>query len=164
MSALAPGTRVFASWLGGGFAPGAAVEVNPVTGLVKVRFDDGREAWVSAMNVRVAPAQTAERALYHLSRHPPRLACEAIAEAAAPLTDPEATEFGLLALTTFGDKCRPALPRLVDDPKATPQARGSALEILGAIGDPQLAQRIARATAASKPAVERARSWLRARP
>lgn len=112
----------------------------------------------------VAPSQTAERALYHLSRHPPRLACEAIAEAAAPLTDSEATEFGLLALTTFGDKCRPALARLVDDPRATPQARGSALEILGAIGDPQLAQRIARAKAASKPAVERARSWLRARP
>ncbi len=59
MSALAPGTRVLASWLGGGFAPGTAAEVNPVTGLVKVRFDDGREAWVSAMNVRVAPAQTA---------------------------------------------------------------------------------------------------------
>ena len=58
MSAVAPGTRVSASWLGGGFAPGTAVEVNPVTGLVKVRFDDGREAWVSAMNVRVAPAQT----------------------------------------------------------------------------------------------------------
>jgi hypothetical protein len=111
----------------------------------------------------VAPSQTAERARYHLSRHPPRLVCDAIAEAAAPLTDLEATEFGLLALTAFGDKCGPALQRLVDDPKASPQARGSALEILGAIGDPQLAQRIARAKGAWKPAVERARSWLRAR-
>lgn len=114
----------------------------------------------------VTPSQTAERALYHLSRHPPRLACDAIADAAAPLASYEATEFGLLALTVFGDKCRPALERLVDDPKTSPQARGSALEILGAIGDPQLAQRITRAAKAGafKPAIERARVWLRRRP
>ncbi len=59
MSGVTAGTRVHASWLGGGFAPGTAVEVNPASGLVKVRFDDGREAWVSQMNVRVSPAQTA---------------------------------------------------------------------------------------------------------
>ncbi|MDP3219395.1 MAG: hypothetical protein Q8S73_35170, partial [Deltaproteobacteria bacterium] len=48
-----------ASWLGGGFAPGTAVEINPAAQLVKVRFDDGREAWVSNMNVRLAPAAPA---------------------------------------------------------------------------------------------------------
>ncbi len=114
----------------------------------------------------VTPSAAAERTLYHLSRHPPRLACDAIAEAAAPLTSSEATEFGLLALTVFGDKCRPALERLVDALRTSPQARGSALEILGAIGDPQLARHIARAVkaGASSPAAERARVWLRRRP
>ena len=56
MSGMTAGSRVMASWLGGGFAPGIAVEVNPAAQLVKVRFDDGREAWVSNMNVRLAPA------------------------------------------------------------------------------------------------------------
>jgi hypothetical protein len=111
----------------------------------------------------VNPSATAERTLYHLSRHPPKLACDTIASAAAAVTSTEATEFGLLALTVFGDKCRPALTALADDPNATAQARGTALEILGAIGDPQLAQRIDRAARAGawKPAVDRARLWLR---
>ena len=58
MSGMAAGSRVMASWLGGGFAPGIAVEINPAAQLVKVRFDDGREAWVSNMNVRLAPSAT----------------------------------------------------------------------------------------------------------
>ena len=59
MSGIAAGSRVLASWLGGGFAPGEALEINPAAQLVKVRFDDGREAWVSNMNVRAAPPQGA---------------------------------------------------------------------------------------------------------
>lgn len=127
--------------------------------------DDPR--WVALVldldrRMLVTPSRTAERALYHLSRHAPRLACDTIAEAAAPLANYEATEFGLLALTAFGDRCRPALAKLADDPNATPQARGSALEILGAIGEPRLAQFIDRAarTGGWRPAIERARMWI----
>jgi hypothetical protein len=31
------------------------LEVNPVSGLLRVRFDDGRETWLSNMNARAAP-------------------------------------------------------------------------------------------------------------
>lgn len=110
------------------------------------------------------PSDAAERALYHLTRHPPTLVCDRLADSAAVLADPEATEHGLLAMTAFGDRCRPALHRLIDDPQTTPVARGTALEVLGAIGDPQLGRRIeAAARTASGPAIARARVWLRRR-
>jgi hypothetical protein len=59
MSGMSPGTRVLASFAGSGLAPATVVEANPVTGLLKIRFDDGREAWMSQMSVRAAPNQAA---------------------------------------------------------------------------------------------------------
>jgi hypothetical protein len=113
----------------------------------------------------VRPSDAAERALYRLSQHAPTQTCETVTTAARTITSFETLEFGLLALTTIGDACRPALARLAEDPRATAESRGVALEILGALRDPDLAARIGRASRSTvwKPGLERAKVWLRRR-
>lgn len=58
MSEFTPGARILASWLGGPWQPATVLETNPVSGLVRVRFDHGQEAWLSSVHTRAAPLQT----------------------------------------------------------------------------------------------------------
>lgn len=51
-AALAAGTRVMASPFGSALMPGTVVEVNPLAGLVRVRFDSGAEAWMGTASVQ----------------------------------------------------------------------------------------------------------------
>lgn len=106
-----------------------------------------------------APSLAAERALYRLSRNPPSDVCDTVA-AAAVRARPSAAEHGFLALTVVGDRCRSALARVIES-GASPEVRGAALEILGALGAPDLRQWIERATRGGvwKPAIERAKRW-----
>ena len=102
-------------------------------------------------------SDVAERALYRVSRHAPRGMCDAVAGAAVTAR-PEAAEHALLALTTHGDVCRDAIGRLADNARAPREIRGTALEIVAALGDPDLAERIDRARKAGvwEPAIQRA--------
>jgi hypothetical protein len=108
-----------------------------------------------------SPSETSERALYLLARHAPLGTCDAVVNA-AHAARPNVANYGLLALTTLGNQCRPALHRLFDSRVTPGEVRGAALEILGALDDPDLAALIARAEKQDvwEPAVDRARLWL----
>jgi hypothetical protein len=95
MSAFAPGARVQASWLGGGWQLATVLEANPVTGLVHARFDDGREAWLSSMNVRAAPQGTAPAAAASApsAAGAPNAAASSAPSAAVAPTMPAMAEF-----------------------------------------------------------------------
>ena len=136
---------------GGGHARGLGTRVLEA---FATRFPDDPR-WTVLLHDRDA----GEQALYRIARHAPRGTCEAVAAAASTV---EGAEHAFLALTVLGDTCRPALARRFEDRRAPSEVRGAALELLGALGDRELAARIARAERDRvwRPAIERARRWL----
>src|SRR5262249_52497557 len=88
------------------------------------------------------PSEVSERAIYRVPRHAPKGTCEAVV-GVARLANHEAAEQALLALTSHGDTCRDAIGRLADDTSTSREVRGAALELDAALGDSEIAQRIA---------------------
>jgi hypothetical protein len=136
---------------GGGHARGLGTRVLEA---FATRYPDDPR-WTVLLHDREA----GEQALYRIARHAPRGTCEAVTAAA---TTGEGAEHAFLALTALGDTCRPALAQRFEDRRAPSEIRGAALELLGALGDRDLAARIARAERDRvwRPAIERARRWL----
>jgi hypothetical protein len=107
-------------------------------------------------------SEVSERAIYRVSRHAPKGTCEAVI-GVARMANHEAAEQALLALTSHGDTCRDAIGRLADDTSASREVRGAALELDAALGDPDIAGRIARAktTGGWAPAIQRAELMMK---
>ncbi len=102
-------------------------------------------------------SRASEQALYRLSRHAPKGACDAVA-AAARQARTEAAEHALLALTGLGAACVPAIERLFGDGTASAEVRGAALEMLAVLEAPSLCASLERARREQvwRPAIERA--------
>jgi hypothetical protein len=108
--------------------------------------DDG---WTPLLLDPDVSSDAAEQALFRIARRPPPETCRAVV-GAARAARPEAVELAFLALTALGDACRPALEAVLDDAGAPPAVRGTALELLAALGgSPALCARIAAAEATS---------------
>lgn len=105
-SGLGVGARVKASLAGSSFAAGTVVDLNPLGGLVRVRFDHGAESWVGRSNVvLLSPAPAVMEPPSQPVDEPPAPVAlsTSVVVASVPIAQPVASEMPVILDASTSD-------------------------------------------------------------